>query len=223
MSNTRRTLAAEFVGTHVLVFAGTGAIAFGVPHVGVALTFGLVVAAMAYAVGGVSGAHLNPAVSVGLAAAGKFPWAGVPGHVAAQLAGAFTASALLAALAPDSTSLGATLPTAGVLPSFILEVWLTAVLMYVILAVIAAKSEVRALGGLIVGGVVGLEAMFAGPMCGASMNPARSLAPAIVSGRVEHLWLYLIAPTLGALLAVPICLGSQNPGCCRGRCPEVTP
>ncbi|MBM3982166.1 MAG: aquaporin [Planctomycetes bacterium] len=218
-------LFAELFGTFVLVFAGTGAIVFDgvnpgkIGHVGVALTFGLVVLSMAYAVGGVSGAHLNPAVTVGLWAARRVPGKDVLPFVAAQVAGAFAASALLFAMYPNHPTLGATLPHGPAWHSFVLEVWLTAVLVFVILAVTVAEPPVRALGGVIVGAVIALEALFAGPISGASMNPARSLAPAVASGSLEHLWVYLVAPLVGAALAVPMCALIQQPGCCReGAC-----
>lgn len=228
-----RRLLAEFVATFVLVFGGTGVVAVNgltagaVSLVGIALVWGLLVAVLAYAVGPVSGAHMNPAVTVGLAAARQFPRRDVVPYVLAQCAGAFAASALLAALtwrAPHA-GLAPTLVYAlggapWVLECFVLEVWLTAVLTFVVLAVARAKPEVRALGGLIVGGVIALEVLVGGPITGASMNPARSLAPAVLGGTTEHLWLYLTAPVCGALLAVPACVLVQEPGCCReGACP----
>ena len=215
-----RRLAAELFGTFVLVFAGTGAIVFDsvnpgkIGHVGIALTFGLVVLAMVYAVGSVSGAHLNPAVTVGLWLARRVPGASVLPFVAAQCAGAFAASALLFAMYPDHPTLGATLPHGPPWHSLVLEMWLTAVLVFVILAVTIADPAVRPLGGVIVGAVIALEALFAGPISGASMNPARSLAPAVVSGSLDHLWVYLVAPLAGALVAIPVCACVQQPGCC---------
>ncbi|MDB5312505.1 MAG: aqpZ2 1 [Gemmataceae bacterium] len=215
-----RRLAAEFVGTFVLVFAGTGAIVFDaanpgkIGHSGIALTFGLVVMAMAYAVGSVSGAHLNPAVTIGLWLARWTSRRDVLPYLAAQIAGAFIASGLLFAMFPAHPTLGATLPHGPPWHSFVLEVWLTAVLVFVVLGVSVARPEVRPLGGAIVGGVIALEALFAGPISGASMNPARSLAPAVLSGSLDYLWIYLTAPVIGAVAAVPICACVQQPGCC---------
>lgn len=215
---------AEFLGTFALVFAGTGAIVINavsggvIGHAGVALTFGLVVMAMIYTVGDVSGAHLNPAVTLGFAAARRFPLRDVPGYVLAQLAGAFAASGLLRVLFPMDAKLGATLPAGTAGQSFVLEVVLTGLLMLVILSVSTGAKEKGITAGIAVGGVIALEAMFAGPICGASMNPARSLAPAVVGGNLEHLWVYLTAPVLGALIAVPACAAVREPGCCTNAC-----
>lgn len=201
-------LLAELLGTFCLVFAGTGAIvindvsAGAVTHVGIALTFGLVVMTMIYALGDVSGAHLNPAVTIGFWASKRWPGKSVAPYIAAQCAGALLASAVLRGLFPSHETLGATIPAGPVMQSFVLELILTAMLMFVILSVSQGPKEKGLMAGIAVGGVVGLEAMFAGPICGASMNPARSLAPAIVTGRLDPLWLYIAAPVLGALLAV---------------------
>lgn len=202
----RRTIA-EWFGTFTLVFAGTGAIivndTFGsVTHVGIAATFGLVVLALIYALGDVSGAHLNPAVTLGFVAAGRFPATSVMPYLVSQLLGALSASALLRALFPAHSTLGATLPAGGVWQSFTFEFFLTLILMFVILRVSTGSKEKGITAGIAVGAVIGLEAMFAGPVCGASMNPVRSLAPALVSGRLDHIWVYLVAPTVGALAAV---------------------
>ena len=215
-----RPLAAEGFGTFALVFAGTGAIVVddasggAVSHVGVALTFGLVVLAMIYAVGDVSGCHLNPAVTLGFCAAGRFPAGRVGPYVAAQCAGAGLASALVWAVCPSHPTLGATLPAGTETQSFVLETVLTLILMFVILSVSTGAKEKGVTAGVAVGAVIAFEALFAGPVSGASMNPARSLAPAVAAGRVEHLWVYLTAPVLGAVLAVVACTAVRGPGCC---------
>ena len=201
--------AAEFFGTFAMVFAGTGAIVANdasggaITHVGVAITWGLIVMAMIYALGDVSGAHLNPAVTCGFWLSGRFPARSVGVYVVAQVSGALLASALLRVIFGNRASLGASLPAGSDLQSFALELVLTAMLMFVILNVSTGPKEVGVMAGIAVGGVIGLEAMFAGPICGASMNPARSLAPALVSGTLRSLWLYLVAPVVGAAIAVP--------------------
>jgi len=211
---------AEFIGTFALVFAGTGAIVINdishgaITHVGIALTFGLVVLAMVYTLGDISGAHLNPAVSIGFWIAGRFPGSTVGLYVTSQVTGALTASLLLRLLFPSHSTLGATVPAGPQWQSFILELILTFLLMFVILNVSTGAKEKGITAGIAVGSVIGLEAMFAGPICGASMNPARSLAPALVSGHLSALWLYLIAPTAGAALAVVACRCAQEQGCC---------
>ncbi len=204
----RRRLAAELIGTFVLVFAGTGAIVSdaltgAVTHPGIALTFGLVVLALIYALGDVSGAHLNPAVTLGFVAAGRFPVRELVPYAVAQTIGAVAASLLLWGLFSDAPTLGATVPRGTAGQSFVLEVVLTWFLMLVVLCVSTGAREKGITAGIAVGAVIALEALFAGPICGASMNPARSLAPAVVSARLDHLWVYLTAPVLGALLAVP--------------------
>lgn len=205
-----KKLIAECLGTFILVFAGTGAIVVNaashgvIGHAGIALTFGLVVMAMIYTFGDVSGAHLNPAVTIGFAVARRFSWREVPGYVAAQGIGACGASGLLHVLFPDDGQLGATVPAGPVMQSFVFEIVLTAILMLAILSVSTGAKEKGITAGIAIGGVIALEAMFAGPVCGASMNPARSFAPAVVAGQLEHLWIYLAAPVLGAVIAVPL-------------------
>jgi aquaporin Z len=210
----------EFLGTFGLVFAGTGAIVINgvshgaITHVGIASTFGLIVLAMIYTLGDVSGAHLNPAVTTAFAVAGRFRWKDVPAYVAAQLTGAFSASALLWFLFPTDKNLGTTLPAGSASQSFILETVLTFLLMLVILSVSTGAKEKGITAGIVIGAVIALEAMFAGPISGASMNPARSVAPAVVSGQTQFLWVYILAPALGAVLAVPACCLFREPGCC---------
>jgi len=210
---------AELLGTFALVFAGTGAIVINdisggtIGHIGIAATFGLVVMAMIQTFGDVSGAQFNPAVSLAFAVAGKLTWARLPGYVVAQCVGALLASGLLRFLFPTHELLGSTLPSGAVSQSFVLEAVLTAMLMLTILSVSTGAKEKGITAGIAIGAVVGLEAMFAGPICGASMNPARSLAPALVSGHLEHLWLYLLAPVVGALIAVPLFRAVRGPGC----------
>jgi aquaporin NIP len=205
-----RRLAAEAFGTFCLIFAGTGAMVVdevtggGVSHVGVGLTFGLVVLAMIQSLGDVSGCHINPAVTIGFWAAGRFARGLVAPYVASQVAGAVAASLVLRGLFPTSTRLGATIPAGPAMQSFWLEVLLTLMLMVVILGVCVGSRERGLLAGITIGGVIALEAIFAGPICGASMNPARSLAPAVVSARPDHLWVYLVGPVLGALCGVAV-------------------
>lgn len=211
---------AEVVGTFCLVFAGTGAIVINsassgaITHVGIALTFGLVVMAMIYAVGDVSGAHLNPAVNIGFAVARRFEARNILPYILSQMLGALAASGLLRLLFPAHPTLGATLPAGSAVQSLILEGVLTAILMFVILCVSTGAKEKGITAGIAVGAVIALEAMLAGPICGASMNPARSLAPAIVSGHYEHLWIYLAGPIIGALIAVPTCCAIRSDDCC---------
>lgn len=218
MQPTIRKMAAEAFGTFALVFAGTGAVVVdetsggAVTHVGVALTFGLIVLAMIEAIGDVSGCHINPAVTLGLYAAGRFDGGLVAAYVVAQCAGGLVASLVLRLLFPASVTLGATEPAGGALQSFVMEFLLTLLLMFVILRVSTGAEENRLFAGVAIGAVVALEALFAGPVSGASMNPARSLAPAVVGLRVESLWIYLLAPLLGAVAGVAAWRGVTDPG-----------
>ncbi|MDF2453452.1 MAG: family channel protein [Bacteroidota bacterium] len=203
-----RKYLAEIIGTFALVFCGTGAIIINqetggvITHAGIAATFGLIVAAMIYTLGDISGAHFNPAVTIAFWIAKTFPAKEVLPYIVSQIIGAFVASFTLHFLFPADRFLGATLPAGSDMQSFVLEAILTFILMLTILHVAKGSKEQGMFAGLAIGSVVLLEAMFAGPICGASMNPARSLAPAIVSGHPEHLWIYLAAPVIGALFAV---------------------
>ena len=198
-----RSLVAEAFGTFALVFAGAGAImvdanTHALGHVGVAITFGLVIMAMIYAVGHVSGAHFNPAVTFAFALTRHFPWPRVIAYWAAQLVGALLAAALLRSSLGNVAHVGATLPAGSQAQSFLWEVVMTAFLMFVILAVATDTRAVGEAAAIAIGGTVGLDAMFGGPISGASMNPARSIGPAVVSGELHALWLYIVAPLVGA-------------------------
>lgn len=199
---------AEFVGTFALVFCGTGAIIINevsqgtVTHVGIALTFGLIVMAMIYTYGEVSGAHINPAVTLGFYTAGRLALKEVPYYIISQVLGAVLASLTLSWLFADSHYLGATLPAGSWQQTFFLEIILTFFLMLVIINVATGSKEQGLMAGIAIGATVALEAMFAGPISGASMNPARSLGPAVVSGNLQFLWIYLVAPGLGSIMSV---------------------
>lgn len=216
-----RRLCAEGFGTFCLVFAGTGAVIVNevtegaVTHVGVALTFGLVVMALVYTLGKVSGCHLNPAVTLGLCVAGRASRTLVMPYIVSQCVGALLASGTLRVLFPASSALGATVPAGSDGQSFVLEFVLTLILMFVILSTAFGGSEEKLLAGAAIGGVVGFEALFAGPISGASMNPARSLAPAIVALQLDHVWIYVVAPIAGALASVPLSRWIHaSPSCC---------
>ena len=215
---------AEFIGTFAMVFCGTGAMTINevtggdVTHVGIGITWGLIVMAMIYAFGEISGAHFNPAVSIAFAYAKKFSWKEVPKYIFFQIAGAFAASLLLMWLFPKSELLGATIPSVDFWRAFVLELILTFFLMVVIINVSTGSKEVGMMAGIAIGGVVLLEALFAGPITNASMNPARSLAPNIVSGNIEGIWLYILAPIIGALLAVVSCKFVKHENCCDEEC-----
>ena len=214
MSSLKARLTAEVIGTYILVFAGTGAVVVemltgALGHVGIALTFGLVVTALIYAFGHISGAHFNPAVSIAFVVMNEFEKKELIPYILAQVLGAILASLTLYLLfmveidqMKDVAYLGATLPRGSWWQSFVFEFILTFILMLVISSSAIHAKAVKSFAGIAIGFTVGLEAMFAGPICGASMNPARSIAPALVSGHLEHLWLYIIATILGAVASV---------------------
>ena len=199
---------AELIGTFALVFCGTGSIIINeisggaVGNTGIAMTFGFIVTAMIYSVGDVSGAHFNPAVSIGFGLAKKMPAKEIIPYIIAQLLGALLATACLNFLFPEASTMGQTLPAGPVMQTFILEIILTYFLMFVIINVATGSKEVGILAGLAIGLTVLLEAAFAGPITGASMNPARSIAPALFAGELQHLWIYILAPIIGSALAV---------------------
>ncbi len=207
---------AEFTGTFALVFCGTGAIIVNeqtggqIGHAGIAITFGLIVMAMIYSFGNSSGAHFNPAVSIAFWIAKLLPTKQVLPYLVFQIAGAFLATFILKILFPENINLGSTIPSGTAIQSFILEVILTFILMLVILSTSQGSKELGIMAGLAIGATVLLEAMFAGPITGASMNPARSLAPALLSGNVQTLWIYLSAPILGAILSILVWQSQRN-------------
>ncbi len=210
----------EALGTFTLVFCGTAAMAVNeitqgaVTHVGVGITWGFIVIAMIYAFGEISGAHFNPAVTIAFAYAKKFPWKEVPKYILFQFIGAMVASLLVWYLFPESKTLGGTQTILPPFKAFVLEYLLTFFLMLVIINVSTGSKETGIMAGMAIGGVVMLEALFAGPMTNASMNPIRSLAPAIVSTNFTNLWLYLTAPILGAITAVISCKWVKDDNCC---------
>jgi aquaporin NIP len=212
-----RRLAAELLGTFCLVFAGTGAIVINgvsggqLGHGGVAAAFGLVVAVMIFGIGHISGAHMNPAVTTGFAVGRHFPLAEVVPYWAAQCVGAVLASYSLRALFGTSHGLGVTQPSyVSDLAALVLEAGLTAVLMIVILAVATDARAAGSLAAIAIGGTIGLEALVLGPITGASMNPARSLGPALAASDFTNLWIYIVGPVVGALVGVAIYEGLRG-------------
>lgn len=214
---------AEIIGTFSMIFCGCGAMVINdftggtITHPGVAITWGLIVMAMIYAFGDISGAHFNPAVSVGFAIAKKFSWNEVPKYIISQFIGAISASLLLLYLFPES-DLGATLPAIEPLKVFVIELLLSFFLMVVIINVSTGSKEIGPIAGIAIGSVILLEAMFAGPLTKASMNPIRSLAPAFVLGNFTQLWVYLTAPFIGMFLAVYSCKLVKSDNCCDEKC-----
>jgi len=220
-----RLLLAECIGTFMLVFAGTGAIIindlFGgvITHLGIAATFGLIVLTVIYTYGDTSGAHINPAVTLAFWVAKRFPGNWVIPYIVSQCAGAMLASALWYWYFPQHDSLGATIPAIGHGQAFLVELLLTWWLMTVILGVSEGAKEKGLVAGLVIGGVVALEAIFAGPLTGASMNPARSIGPAVISGQLSELWIYIVATILGSVLAVLTCRITKGAECCKNSMP----
>jgi len=214
----RKKLFAELIGTFILVFAGTGAIMINdivgaIGHVGIALTFGFVIVALIYSFAHISGAHFNPAVTIAFWSMGEFERNNVIPYIVAQILGGIIASIFLYLLLSenfvnmsDVSYLGATIPGGSVMQTFIFELILTFILMIVICSSAVHGKATKDFAGLAIGLTIGLESMFAGPITGASMNPARSIAPALISGNLEHLWIYIVATILGAILAAFIFL-----------------
>ena len=216
----RNRYIAEALGTFALIFAGCGAIVVNdtfdgvLGHVGVCLVFGLVVMAMIYSVGNISGAHINPAVTLGFLFAGRFKRRDVLPYIGSQLLGAVGAAIVLRLLFPDHPNLGATLVNVSPLRAFAMEAILSFLLMFVILNISTGHQEKGIMAGVAVGGTVAFEALLGGPMTGASMNPARSLGPALVSVQLDSIWIYVAAPILGMFLAYPTCRWVQGDDCC---------
>lgn len=201
-------LVAEVISTFILVFTGCGAamvnaISDGkVTPMGVSIVFGLVVTVMIYAVGHISGAHMNPAVTVAFAVAKHFPWTRVPLYIAAQCSGSIMASFMLRWILHPAASEGATLPAGSDVQSFLLEIVITFILMFVVAAVATDTRACGELAGIAAGSAVALNALMAGPISGASMNPARSLGPAVASGNYRAIWVYIIGPVIGSVLGM---------------------
>lgn len=221
MFTTRKNIyIAETIGTFALVFAGCGAIIvndlFGAQlgHTGVSMVFGLVVMAMIYSIGNISGAHINPAVTLGFFFAGRIKKEEILPYIISQLVGSVLAAGLLKALFFTHDSLGATLPSGGIVIAFLLEIVLSFFLMFVILNVSTGHMEKGIMAGVAIGGTIAFEALMGGPVSGASMNPARSLGPALLSGNLDTLWIYIIAPIIGVWLAHPTCRFIQGKECC---------
>lgn len=211
---------AEALGTCALVFAGCGAIVVNdlyggmLGHVGISFVFGLIVMSMIYAMGNISGAHFNPAVTIGFFCAGRLSAKLVLPYITSQLLGALLGAGLLRFLFPEHVGLGFTQPAGSLMQAFVMELLLSFFLMLVILNVSTGHMEKGIMAGVAVGGVVALEAMIGGPVTGASMNPARSIGPALVSMQLQHLWLYIAAPIVGMVLAFPFCKWVQGNDCC---------
>ncbi len=206
---TQKKLIAEFIGTYFLVFAGTGAIISNtltesLTHIGIALTFGLVVIALIYTFGHISGAHFNPAVTIGFLVSRDISVKEAIQYIIVQIIAAIAASSTLLAMFGNVANLGANMPRYSWQQSFVLEFILTFLLMMVIFGSAVHGKAVKSFAGIAIGSTIGLELMFAGPISGASMNPARDIGPALMSGQLEYLWIYIVATTLGAIVAAII-------------------
>lgn len=211
----------EFIGTFVMVFAGTAAIVVNdisggsITHLGVAIAFGLVVAGMIYALGDISGAHINPAVTLAFWYARRFPGSEVMPYILSQVAGGILASVVVTVLFFNHPTLGATHPSGSMIQSLIMEIILSFILMLTIINVATGAKEKGIMAGMAIGGIVALCALFGGPISGASMNPARSIGPALMSGQIIDLWIYLIGPVAGTGLAVLSCRCMREKECCK--------
>lgn len=199
-------LIAELFGTYFLIFAGCGAVVVNsdkdkvVSHPGISIVWGLVVMVMVYSVGHISGAHFNPAVTIAFATCKRFPWKQLPAYISAQVIGSTLASGTLRLIFNgEQDRFAGTLPAGSDIQSLVLEFIITFYLMFVISGVATDNRAIGELAGLAVGATVLLNVMFAGPISGASMNPARSLGPAIVSSHYKGLWIYMVGPTTGAI------------------------
>ncbi|MEA1972285.1 MAG: aquaporin [Candidatus Cloacimonadota bacterium] len=212
-------LISEFMGTFSLVFTGCGAIIVNdlygniLGHFGISIVFGLIIMAMIYSVGNVSGAHLNPAVTIGFYSVKRINLKQALLYIVSQIFGALFASVLLKIIFLSHPNLGATTPSGNILTSFLIEVILTFLLMFIIINVSTGHKEKGIMAGVAIGGFITLAALMGGPVSGASLNPARSIGPSIVSGNLHHLWIYILAPILGAVLASPFCKIIQGEKC----------
>ena len=220
MNNNIRIIAAETIGTAFLVLLGCGSIIVNdlynnvIGHIGIAVSFGIIVMTMIYSVGNISGAHLNPAVTLGFFLARRIKAVETLPYLPSQFGGAIIGAVILKLLFPEHNTLGATLPDVGMLQAFVIEAIMTALLMFVILNVSTGHMEKGIMAGVAIGGTIMLEAIVAGPLTGASMNPARTLAPALLSMNVKHLWIYFAGPAAGAVIASQSCKLVQGDQCC---------
>ncbi len=218
------TLTAEALGTFFLVLIGCGSIVVNnaadgvIGHAGISAVFGMVVMAMIYSVGNISGAHLNPAVTIGFLFAKRIGIKQAVFYIIFQIIGAVAASLLLKFLFPQSQGLGETIPAINVIRALTIEVVLTFLLMFVILNVSTGHMEKGIMAGVAIGATVCIAAIVGGPLTGASMNPARSLGPGLISGNLAHIWIYIAGPIIGAVLASPLCRILQGPECCYVDC-----